>query len=253
MDVKVYKTEGLDMDMREMSLNELPPIPEGFNEELAEAGGWCDGKPNVKVVSGMDPELTEFYGDRWWRKYAFRENRVHHYAIWNKPDGEKKIISPAEAEVLQKAKNLKGIIIPVVDRQTIEHGIPRYFVEYYKPPELFGDPEAWEAERWLEAEDGRKVDLMGAFPSEGWYETWFMVEDVITDEAGEVTGTKLRLLDDVVLEFIKAKIEESRQFSASDEHTRRREVVNKEYLKHKEEMKNNIADIVRDHAHRLVE
>lgn len=250
--VKVYKAEGIAFDEREMSLTELPPIPSEYQDRLVEAGGYCDEKPNVRIVSGLDPDLVEFYGGKWWRKYAFREHRVNEYTVWHKPDGTKKILSPKEAEVMGKMKNRQGLLLPVVDRQTIEHGIPRYFVEYYKPPELFGDPELWEQARFDPQEDGTMLDLMGPFPSEGMYETWFSIEEPV-EENGEIVQTKFRALDDIVMELILAKIEEAKaRNSAAQQHTETRQEVNREYLEHKEKIKEDIKDIVSEHVDRLV-
>jgi hypothetical protein len=254
LDVQVYSTDNLEFAERELLISELPPIPEGFQEALTEAGGYCDNKPNVRVVSGLDENLVEFYGGKWWRKYAFREHRVNEYAVWHKPDGSKKILSPKEADILGRSKSLTGVILPVVDRQTIEYGIPRYFIEYYKPPELFGNPELWEAARFDPQDDGTILDLMGEFPSEGVYETWFAVEEPVIDEKTKVvTGTEFRKLDEIVLEFVIAKIEEVKTKSAAKQHAEVRAEVDQDYRDKKAQLKEDIADIVRDHVDRLID
>lgn len=249
-DIKVYKAEGILLDEREMSMSELPSIPEYFTEALLEAGGTCNDLPNVRVVSGLDPTILEWIGGRWWRKYAFREHIVHEYTVLHKPDGTKHVLTPKEAEIVSKAK-LEGILIPVVDRKIIEHGIPRYFVEYYKPPETYGSPEAWEMARWEKGEDGKTIDLMGEFPKEGSYETWFMVETAI-EENGEVVKTVFRELDDIVLELIKTKIEEAKKFTPAEQHAALRKEVDEEYIQHQTDLKTEIKNIVADRIDRIV-
>lgn len=236
-----------------MSLTELPPVPVWVEEALLEAGGTCNGFPNVRIVSGLDDSVTEWVGGRYWKKYAFREHFVNEYTIHHKPDGTKSILSPKEAEVLSKAKNLKGILIPVVDRKVIEHGIPRYFVEYYKPPEHFGSKELWEQARFDPQEDGTILDVMGSFPDNGAYETWFMIEEPDQiGENGEVISTKFREIDEIVVEFIKQKIEVAKTVSTTEQHASIRAEIDKEYRDHKDELKEDIKDIVKDRIHRLI-
>jgi hypothetical protein len=252
-DVLVWDAKGVEFDEDEMSLSELPPIPLHIQEALLEAGGTCDGKPNVRIVSGLDPDIKEFYGGRWWRKYAFRSHQENRYVVYHESSGKKRILSPKEAEILGKQKNLRGILLPVVEDQIFEYGIPRYFVEYYKPPEYFGSHEAWEHVRYDKDENGEWLDLMGDFPSEGVYETWFCIEDPVVGDDGKVSKTRFRQIDDVVLEFIKLKIEETKHTSAMAKHAATRKEVDAEYLKNKEDLKGRIADIVADRIDRIIE
>lgn len=251
MNIKVYDSKEATFDNREMSISELPLIPDWFNERLLEIAGESNGFPNLRVVSGLDPDIQEWTGGRWWRKYAFREHIVNEYYMWHKPDGTKKILSPKEGEVLRNSKNLKGIIIPVFDRKVIEYGIPRYFVEYYRLPEYFGTEESWEAVRYDEDESGNKVDLMGEFPRQGSYETWFCIEEAI-EEDGKITGTKYRELDEVVLELIKFELSKKIGKSAAEQHAENRKEIDEEYLQHKVELKDRIRDIVKTRIDRLV-
>lgn len=251
-DIQVWDVAGADFDPAEMAMSELPPVPIWFSDALAEAGGSCDGKVNVRVVSGLDPNLNEFYGGRWWRKYAFREHIENRYTIYHTPDGKKRILADKEAEILGKQKNLKGILVPVVDQKILEYGIPRYFVEYYKPPEYFGTEEAWNHVRYDTGEDGLPVDLMGEFPRDGVYETWFSIEHPV-EEDGRVVGTKFRELDEIILELIKAKIVDTKNASAVARHNLMRKEVDKNYRDAKEKLKSDIKDIVTDRIERLID
>lgn len=250
--VQVWDVNGLAMDEREMSLSELPPVPSYFEEALLEAGGTCDGKPNVRIVSGLDPNIKEFYGGRWWLKYAFREHKTHHYTIWHKPDGSKKILSPKESEILGKQKNIQGILLPVVDEQILEYGIPRYYVEYFRPATYYGTPEAWNLVRYDTDENGNRHDLMGEFPHEGNYETWFCIEEPVIED-GVVVKTKFRELDEIVLEYIKQEIERTKVQSAVARHNLNRKQVDENYVKQKEQLKENIKDIVADRIDRIID
>jgi hypothetical protein len=252
-DVRIYNTEGAVFDEREFSYEELPPISQEVLDTLLEAGGTCDGHPNVRIVSGLDESIVEWYGGRWWRKYALRQHVKNQYDVLHKPDGTKRVLSPQEAKVMGKMKDLKGIIIPVVENNIIEYGIPRYFVEYYKPAELFGTAEAWEKYRWFTGDDGRIIDLMGEFPKDGMYETWFAVEEAILDTSGEVINTRFRYIDDVVLELILSKIEETKEFTQSEQHQNLRKEVNNEYWKKVQQTKEDVKDIVKDHIDRLID
>lgn len=255
----IYSAEGALFNEKDLSLTELPPIPIEFQQTLQEAGGECNGFPNVRVVSGLDPDIQEYVGGRWWRKYAFREHHRTDYVLWHKPDGEKKLLSPKEADTIagmwkRKGKKPVGILQPIVDELIIEHGVPRYFVEFYKPPELFGTEEAWNHLRYNEGEDGKMIDLMGEFPKEGMYETWFAIEEAVVDPiSNEVVETKFRQLDDVALELILIKIDEAKKFTQSEQHLQLRKQVEEEEQKKIQETKQNIADIVASHADRLID
>jgi hypothetical protein len=251
--VDVYDASGVVFDDREIHLiTELPPIPQWFQDALTESGGTCEDKPNVIVVSGLDPMQQEWVGGRWWRKYAFREHTKTEYCIWHKPDGTKKAVSKKEAEVLQKSRKLTGIITEVVDRIVTEHPIPRYFVEFFRPASYYGSEEAWEHIRWNEDESGKLVDLMGEFPREGRYETWFCIEEPIV-ENGVVVRTEVRYLDDTVLGLIKHKIEEVKNSTASEQHLKLRKEAHEKWEKDKAALKSNIKDIVADRVDRLLQ
>jgi len=246
-DVLVYNTRNAAIDESELELTELPEIPDWFQEALLESGGTCDGYANVRVVSGLDPNITEFYGGEWHRKYAFFEHDNVSYHILHKPDGTKKILSPAEASILDKSPHKQGIITVVKEHRRREYGIPRYFVEYYRPSVVYGIPEIWEEKRWIEEEDGKRIDLMGEFPHEGKYETWFCIEEPVV-RFGEVVSTKFRQLDDVVLELIKHKIEESKKASLAAQHNEsvkeRLNSMQKQFDATREEIRDRVSDRV---------
>jgi hypothetical protein len=253
--VKVYNAEGAVFSERDLSLTELPPIPQHVIDEVTELGGNTHGKPNVRIVSGLDPSIVEWIGGGWWRVYASREHNPREYAILHRPDGSKKILTTAEASVYQKSSKLEGIIIPVKEDEITEHGIPRYFVEYYKPAEYFGSEAAWEEQRWIpNPEGGPPIDLMGEFPSEGRYETWFCIETAEEDEDGNFTGkTSFREIDDVALEYIKEKISEAKVSSAAEQHLKNRRESEAQMEQMEKKLKDDIADIVADRVDRLID
>lgn len=252
MDVPVYDAVNAVFDESELSLTELPEIPQWFSDTLTEAGGTTHEHPNVRVVSGLDPDMVEFVGGRFWKKYAFREHKVKEFAILHQPDGKKRVMTKAEGEVWNKSNKLKGIITFQVERDVIEHGVPRYFVEAYKPPEYYGSPEAWETVRWYQDDDsGKLIDLMGEFPSQGEYETWFCIEQPVLKD-GVIVSTKFRPLDEIVLEFIKLKIEDAKTKSAAEQHIESRTEIDADYIDKKKKVKDGIRDIVADRADRLI-
>lgn len=251
--VKIFNAEGAVFDEREMSLTELPPIPDFAVQEITEAGGTTNGKPNVRIVSGLDPDIVEWVGGRFWRVYAFREHNPKEYAILHQPNGDKRILTMAEAAVFAKSPKLQGVVIPVKEDDIIEHGIPRYFVEYYKPPEYFGLESLWEEHRYIEDDDGKKVDLLGEFPSEGRYETWFAIEEA-EEVDGQFTGrTTFREIDDVVVELIKAKIEAAKTSSAAEQHLQSRMEADEQMAQTEKKLREDIADVVAEHVDRIID
>lgn len=254
MDVKIYSPQEAAFDDREISLTELPPVPDWVEEALLEAGGTCNGVPNVRIVSGLDPDVQEFVGGRWWLKYAFREHKVNEYCLLHKPDGSKQVLTKKEGAVADKSKKIQGIVTNVVDRQIKEFGIPRYFVEYYKPPEYYGSPEAWENVRWFKDDDndGKIIDLMGEFPHEGRYETWFMLEEAV-EENGECVATRFQPITEIVVELIKSKIEDIKNKTAAEQHLENREQIDAEYIQHQTDLKEEIKDIVADRIDRIID
>lgn len=249
--VLVYDAKNAVIEENENDFTELPEIPEWFQEALLECGGTCDNKPNVRVVSGLDPNITEFYGGEWHKKYAWFEHEHVEYHVLHKPDGTKRILSPQEAAILHKAKHNQGIILPIKEHRRIEHGIPRYFLEYYKPPEVFGIPEIWEEKRFFEDEDGKRIDLMGEFPHDGRYETWFCIEEPVL-ENGKIVATKFRQLDDIVLELIKAKINEAKISTAAARHNKAVQERQEEMQKQFDKTKEDIRDIITENFDRIV-
>lgn len=258
MNIDAIHSEGLAFERPELDLDELPPIPEDFQKELEELGGHCNGYPNVRIVSGLDPSIVEFYGGRFWRKYAFREHRRKEYYTYHTPDGEKKILTIAEAEVYSKSSKLKGkgVLVPVIEHDIIEHGIPRYFVELYKPPIAFGDPQDWEVNRYMKPDDqfnftGEYIDMLGDFPVNGMYETWFAIEEPVEDETGKVVSTQFRAIDDTTKEFIRFMVNRIKEQSAVESHRQLVEENAETYQSNMEEMRENIRYRLKEREHRL--
>lgn len=258
MHLDAIYSEGLMFERSDFEITELPPVPEDFQKELEELGGYCNGFPNVRIVSGMDPEHVEFYGGKFWRKYAFREHNRKEYYTYTTPDQKKKILTVAEGKVYEKSPKLlkNGVLIPVIEHNVIEHGIPRYFVELYKPPIAFGSQEDWNLHRYMMPDDpnnftGEFIDMLGEYPENGLYETWFCIEEPI-EENGKVVSTAFKAIDDEAKEFIRYMVETIKQRKAADVH---RELVDegaKTYLKEMEQMQEGVKEIVADRFDRLV-
>lgn len=253
-DVKVFNTKGAEFADEELLLTELPPIDDYIVDAITEAGGKCGDVPNFRIVSGLDPNITEFIGGREWRVYAFRHHKHNDFLMYHEEGKEPRVISEAEADILNKSKKAKGIIIPKVQTHVEEFGIPRYFVEIYRPSEYFGTQEAWDAIRYEKDENDKWFDLMGEYPHQGRYETWFCLEEAVESTDGTVK-TKFKELDDVALEFILNMIERVllKQQSLVEQHREMREESFADFENEIKKAKENARDIVAERIDRLVE
>jgi len=253
VNIDVFDVSGVAYSVEDLALRELPAIPDWFIESLNEIGGFCEEKPNLRIVSGLDPEVKEFYGGKWWLKYAFREHKHTDYVIWHRQGKPEKILTPKEAEVIAKSKKKEGIFIPQISVEVKEYGVPRYFLEIYKPPEAFGTPEAWEQIRYDKDENDKWFDLMGEFPYDGMYDTWFCIEEPVFDKDNKIVGTKFKELDEDVLEVIRVKVDEIKNKSAVQRHAEMRQEVDDDYKKMIADSKEEIKEIVKERIDRLVE
>ena len=253
MDEKVFNTKGVDIDQSELKMAELPLIDSSIEEIITEAGGKTGDYPNVRIVSGLDPNITEFIGGKEWRVYAFREHYHKTVYLYTEAGKETKILTEKEAGIITNSKKHKGIIIPKKITDVVERGIPRYFVEIYRPAEHFGSEEQWNKIRYDKDENDNWIDLMGDFPHEGRYETWFCIEEAVEDKDGKVIKTRFKEIDDVALSFILQKIEEVKQnkLSMAERHIQMLEEENKEKQVEVEKAKENIKDIVADRIDRI--
>lgn len=248
-----YDTKGVEFSEDDMLITELPPIPDWFQESLKEAGGTYNDTPNIRVVSGLNPDLQEFIGGQWRLKYSFIEVFKDEIYIWHREGKKPVTLMPKEAEVLIKSNKKEGFIIPRTITRTLESGIPRYFVEIYKPASYFGTPEEWEKERFDKDENDEIFDLMGEFPYDGMYETWFCIEEPILDKDNKVVSTKFKELDELTLEFIKYKIEEIKNKTATQQHIEYLEENKIQAEKKIAEMKDNVKEIIKERIDRIVE
>lgn len=208
--------DNIPFDPAEFGMD-IPEVPDHYQELVARWGGNSGGVPNVRIVRGTDPTVVDWCGGEWIPRYSIPEVETITYSIWHKPDGTKKIITPAEAKVMESSNKIDGIILPVTETKVKDWLIPRYFVEVYKGPEYFGDPEIWNRERYIVDSQGKSVDLMGDFPENGVYETWFCIEDFKVNEHGKVEASSFRELDDEVMEVLREKIEMSKNKSTHEQ------------------------------------
>lgn len=231
-------------DLSEFGVD-IPEIPQEYQELVAQWAGNTNGKPNARIVRGTDPELLDWCVKGWIPRYSFPEIDEVNYYVWHKPDGTKKILSPAEFHSYGNSKKLKekmkGIILPVKQTNVVDHLIPRYFVELYRPPWFFGNELTWERHRYTQdQETGEMLDVMGEFPSEGQYETWFCIEELETDAFGKPLKSIFRPLDWNVMEFIKESIESVKLKSMAEQHLEKYLSDQKENEKRLETFKDNL-------------
>lgn len=239
-------------DISEFGMD-IPPIPEEIQEQLLEWGGNTEGIPNVRIVRGTDPEIVDWCAGEWIPRYTFPEVETVNYAIWHKPDGTKKIMTPAEAKVMDSSTKIEGIILPVTETKVRDWLIPRYFVEVFRPSSYFGNKEAWDSQRMIQNEDGTMVDLMGDFPENGQYETWFCIEDVDTDSSGKVTKTKFRALDDEVMETLREMIETGKTTTALEQHQKATRQWLDESKKNEDAFRQTVKDALNERIDRIVQ
>lgn len=244
--------DSIPFDESELGM-EIPPVPEHYQELVAGWGGNSGGVPNVRIVSGTDPTIVDWCGGQWIPRYSFPEVDTVEYAIWHKPDGTKKIITPAEANVMNSSKKIDGIILPVTETKVKDWLIPRYFVELYKQPEQFGPREQWEKERFIQGENGEFVDLMGEYPENGAYETWFCIEDLKVDEYGAVIASTFRALDDEVLETIREHIHVAKTKSNYELAVEATEEWHKAEHEKKEKFKEKVKDALAERIDRIMD
>lgn len=245
-------TDELPMDVTEFGM-QLPPVPDHIQERVKSWGGNNANTPNVRIVSGTDPEIVEWCAGRWIPRYTFPQVETVHYAVWHKPDGTKKILTPAEAKIRQNSKKFKGIVIPVTQNNVKDNLIPRYFVEVFKSAEYFGNKETWDSFRMDTDLNGNPIDLMGEFPENGKYETWFCIEDVIVNEKGKPVKSVFRGLDDEVLEYIRLQIEDAKGRTLLQQHQKATEEARQRSVRVLEEIKSNIRDKISDRIDRIVQ
>lgn len=244
--------EEIPFDMSEFGM-EVPPVPEEYQELVAEWGGNTGGVPNVRIVTGTDPTVVDWCAGEWIPRYSVPEVDTVEYAIWHKPDGTKKIMTPAEAKVMDSSKKIDGIILPVVETKVKDWLIPRYFVEVYRPADYYGNQVEWDKQRMSEGVNGEVIDLMGDFPENGQYETWFCIEDVETDEAGNVTMTKFRGLDDEVMEYLREQIHTAKNVSAYEQAVQATEDWNEKENTKKEQFRDTVKEILMERIDRITD
>ena len=245
-------SEDLPIDTSEFG-SEIPPVPEHYQEMVARWGGSTGSTPNVRIVCGTDPKMVQWCGGQWVPKYTIPEVEVVEYHLWHKPDGTKKILTPAEARVLQDSKKLNGILLPVMERKVHDWLIPRYFVEIYRGPEYFGDREGWEKLRMGKDEEGRDIDMMGDYPENGDYETWFCIEDLELDHRGEPVRSKFRALDDDVLEFIREQIETAKNLTMLEQYQQATEEFEDKKETQRQKFKETIQGALEERIDRIMD
>lgn len=244
--------DNIPFDLSELG-QDIPDVPEHYQEMVSRWGGNTGGVANVRIVKGTDPTLVDWCAGEWIPRYSFPEVETVNYAVWHKADGTKKIITPAEANVMGNSSKIEGIILPVTETKVRDWLIPRYFVEIYRPPLHFGPQEDWEKNRFITDEQGTLIDLMGDYPENGAYETWFCIEGFNTDEYGKVQSSSFRQLDDEVLEVIREKIEESKEKSRYQQAVEATEEWNKSEEEKVTKFKNTVKEALADRIDRIMD
>lgn len=244
--------DNIPFDLSELG-QDIPDVPEYYQELVARWGGNSGGVPNVRIVKGTDPSVVDWCAGEWVPRYSFPETETVNYAVWHKPDGSKKIITPAEAKVMENSSKVDGIILPVTETKVKDWLVPRYFVEIYRTPDHFGKPEDWEKNRFMADESGMLIDLMGDYPENGAYETWFCIEDFKIDEYGKVTASTFRSLDDEVMEVLREKIEASKSKSKYEQAVEATVEWHENEAKKESKFKETIKEALADRIDRIVD
>lgn len=244
-------------DLSHLLYDNLPPVEKEFNEKLAELSGYTNGKPKLRVVSGLDPNQTIFAAGKLRRKYVSVRDTIERFdsmKVFNKRTKESSVMLANEAYkkmIINKDLSLTTlgktnyVVVPFAESEIIEYGIPRYVVEKYRPADSFESPEAWESSRYLEKNDstnptGSRIDILGEFPSEGRYEFFCYVEDTLVDNDGQVF-TEFKPLTEQTYEEIKKNWILHLELAALSPEKQMEKLIEKGKLK-QEEIKNKFED-----------
>jgi len=140
--------------------------------ELGKAGKNRFGGPNFRIVWG--PERMEWIG-----------------GLWVDRDDNTGIVIRRVAEERH------------VPRYSVAK--PRWIVEKWMPPELYGSPETWYRENQATDPDTGEIligiQLMGPYPSEGEYEQCFTFED----DKGKAYQPNIRMLEILVWSIVNSQ------------------------------------------------
>lgn len=131
-----------------------PAVPDWFQKELTLIGGKNDYKwPNYRLVWGQEPAACRFRDGEWVPKY----------------------IKCFVSRQIQRQVQGSNLVWQQWFRTPI--GEDRFFVEKYVPPEEI-DREQWERDwRYSWDESGKKIEILGEYPSRGMYVKYIRLED----------------------------------------------------------------------------
>lgn len=173
------KTETLSIEKWPPVANEPRPyVDPAFERELAKiAGSTLDGKPRLRLVWGQSPEATIFYCGRQRMRYIhhFSEKMVGWEAIWYDKGGKEQHRKRYPLTLEPPKADGARFVRPIIE--TVDVGIPRWFIEQYMPPEVACA--GWHSQRYTtDFEKGEMVDELGPPPTQGMYEEAFhMIAD----------------------------------------------------------------------------
>src|ERR1051326_5191852 len=270
---KTYKKEALinPQDSYDLSIKELPPIPDWIQEGIKNIGGIhsLTGNPILRGRSAMDfnveDDMAIFAAEEWRRKYVGAKDTIQEvigFKLISKEDqtqeffltttDAKRIILDKNSMPTKEAKS-KYVILPQLKFRTVEYGIPRYVLERYASAEEFGGDKDWEENRWLDITDPinpkqgeRRFDLLGEYPRRGRYVFLSYIEHGV-EEQGHVVRTEARLLDQSVLNEISELIADLRaqaEKSTAQRIMEAENALNERREKKKEDFKNELKEIL---------
>jgi hypothetical protein len=244
----------VELDLKNLSTFRNHPAPARaayFDQELARMGGLNPhGEPRLRVVWGQEARIFAY--DEYHLKYLaarwIAAKSSHLYR--NLTTGETRAITREEAEDTYD-KDPDWLYLNQEESESVEVGLPRWIVETWVAPELYGPPATWEQKRceWGHDERSgmiRKYDVLGPYPSRGNYVEVLTVEtkDGLYRPLGQDVLDEIRrrlfLRDqagplDLSLEMKRANERESNRATLAET----------EFVEH-------IADEILPHAHRLV-
>jgi len=158
----------------EFKVDDNYPAPESnvrFNEKLRQDFGELEGNPRYRVIWGQDERYKVWQAGKPRLRYVFatiKEERLYGATILNSKTGKTRKLSFKQMAELTAAPG--ELIIPDIEIFEKEIGEPFYWLEYYSSPKMLGDEDDWNLYRWVDQGDGHKLDLLGAYPSNGRYE-----------------------------------------------------------------------------------
>lgn len=193
--------------MIEITNQPAPVMPEKYIRELIDIGGLnIYGAPNLIFEWGQT-SLTWFRG-KWRVKYRDMTVPAQKHVRFTRQKIGRKDVELKVYPTLDEALNDDWGIFSL--QIAYEHiGKPLWYVSRWHPPEEKGDVETWEKLRWQKATDSElgympNCDMLGEFPTRGFYEDMMVVGEFTGDRLPSGQGIlRYRSIDDEVMNDVR--------------------------------------------------